>query len=420
MDIEQLLHEDESAYLDFKSEEYKFSGATEFQKSELLKDILAFANAWRRGTAYILLGVKEVKGGRSKPIGITNELDDAQLQEFINKKTQRPVNFTYKTYSIDNLKVGIIEIPVQQRPVYITKDYGKIKRNVVPIRIGSSTSEASPDEVVRMAKAEFSQNIELPNLKVALADTRKEALLGSNITITPTILDMSRFDEIADFEDPKLTDSYHPSSSIPNNYLPNPLGKIAREDYYRDLAIYEYAHKRTSYISFAITNTSKVTATDIMVSIVIDKNKKAFAMFNPSKLPDIPDSHDMNFMPPPIVHNNIAGQLLKKDNTFKFEELSESYRVNLTFRKVQPQQTVFCEKSVCIGSTKSHKINAKVTIYADNLPTPIESSLTITCNTKRETKPFKGLNNPATPPSSSNSTGLILGDLKIKVKKTNN
>ena len=31
-------------------------------KSDLLKDVLAFVNSWRRTTAYVLIGVREVKG----------------------------------------------------------------------------------------------------------------------------------------------------------------------------------------------------------------------------------------------------------------------------------------------------------------------------------------------------------------------
>jgi hypothetical protein len=45
--LESLLHEDESTSLDFKRDQYPFDAATDEQKSELLKDILAFANAWR-------------------------------------------------------------------------------------------------------------------------------------------------------------------------------------------------------------------------------------------------------------------------------------------------------------------------------------------------------------------------------------
>ena len=43
--MEELLNEDESATLDFKRDQYPFDNATDEQKGELLKDILAFANA---------------------------------------------------------------------------------------------------------------------------------------------------------------------------------------------------------------------------------------------------------------------------------------------------------------------------------------------------------------------------------------
>ena len=75
--IDELLYEEESATLDFKSEQYKFVGVSDPEKSELLKDILAFANAWRRTDAYILIGIKENKGNRAEVVGITDHIDDA-------------------------------------------------------------------------------------------------------------------------------------------------------------------------------------------------------------------------------------------------------------------------------------------------------------------------------------------------------
>jgi len=417
MDIEQLLHEEESTSLDFKSEAYKFSGANEFQKSELLKDILAFANAWRRSTAYILLGVKEVKGGRSIPVGITDELDDAQLQEFINKKTQRPLTFAYKTYTVDNLKIGVIEIPTQQRPLYITKDYGKLRRNIVPIRIGSSTSEASPDDVIKMAQAERKKHIELPNLEVLLADIENETLLGHEVTITPTILDMSRYDEIADFKDPE-PEFDNPLGILVPAYISNPLREVARENYYRELAFFEYMHEKARYISFAITNPSNVSVSDVTVNITINKNEDKFSIFTPSKLPERPNSHDsIIYNTPHIMHSNLTERLHPKDNTFKLEELETAFRVTLTFRKIQPKQTIFCEKKLCLDSSGDYQASADTVIYADNLATPIKASLSITCKTRHKTKSFKGLSNPTTSYSNSSSSGLILGDLKIKTKK---
>ena len=148
--MEQLLNEAESETLDFKRDQYPFNGATDEQKSELLKDILIFANSWKRTDAYILVGVEEVKGGRSKPVGVTSHLDDANLQQFVNSKTQRQVAFSYKAFPFEGVQIGVIRIPVQDRPVYLTKDFGKLKKNIVYVRRGSSTVEADPDEIARM------------------------------------------------------------------------------------------------------------------------------------------------------------------------------------------------------------------------------------------------------------------------------
>lgn len=159
--LEQLLNEDESTTLDFKEAQYPFDGASNEQKSELLKDILAFTNAWRRTDAYILIGVQEIKGGRSRVVGIQNHLDDANLQQFVNSKTQRPIEFSYRGYPFEGLQLGIITIPVQEHPVFLDqKDYGKLRKNVVYIRRNSSTVEANPDEIARMGAAVVTRDLE--------------------------------------------------------------------------------------------------------------------------------------------------------------------------------------------------------------------------------------------------------------------
>ncbi len=148
--IEALLNEDESTSLDFKRDQYPFDSATDEQKAELLKDILAFANSWRRSDAFILIGVQEVRGGRSQPLGVANHLDDASLQQFVNAKTNRKVDFRYEAVPVDGVTVGVVHVPLQDRPTYLTKDFGKLKANTVYIRRGSSTDHALPDEIARM------------------------------------------------------------------------------------------------------------------------------------------------------------------------------------------------------------------------------------------------------------------------------
>jgi hypothetical protein len=54
--LERLLYEEESNTLDFKRDQYPFVKASDNEKSELLKDVLGFANAWRRSEAYIVIG----------------------------------------------------------------------------------------------------------------------------------------------------------------------------------------------------------------------------------------------------------------------------------------------------------------------------------------------------------------------------
>lgn len=162
--MEELLNEDESSLLDFKRDQYPFEKATDEQKSELLKDIIAFANAWRRTDAYILIGVEEVKGGRSNIVGVTSHFDDASIQQFVNSKTNRPVTFSYEVFSFEGIQVGIFRLPLQDRPIYLKKDFGKLKQREVYIRRSSSTDIADPDEIAKMGTSKIREVLgELPS-----------------------------------------------------------------------------------------------------------------------------------------------------------------------------------------------------------------------------------------------------------------
>ena len=74
--LESLLNMEEGPTLDFKQEQCRFNKASDTDKSELLKDLLAFANSQRYRTAYILIGVEEVKGGYSEVVGVEHHLEE--------------------------------------------------------------------------------------------------------------------------------------------------------------------------------------------------------------------------------------------------------------------------------------------------------------------------------------------------------
>ena len=71
-DITTLLNMSESDALDFKSGQYKFwNPATDDDKSELLKDVIAFANAFKTGDAFLVIGVSEKNQRKDQVVGVT-------------------------------------------------------------------------------------------------------------------------------------------------------------------------------------------------------------------------------------------------------------------------------------------------------------------------------------------------------------
>ena len=150
--LKSLLNMAEGPTLDFKREQYRFKKASDTDKSELLKDILAFVNAQRYRTAYILLGVEQIEGRHSEVVGVEDHLDDANIHQFVNSKTNRPAEFTYFLSQVEDKQIGVLSIPLQTRPVYILRKYGKVEDNTVYVRDGSSTRHASPDEIAAMGR----------------------------------------------------------------------------------------------------------------------------------------------------------------------------------------------------------------------------------------------------------------------------
>lgn len=149
--LNKLRYRSEGDDLDFKQAQYHFIDGNDITKSEMLKDILAMANAWREGTGYIVLGFKDQRPHPAEVTGITGHIDDAQLQQFVNSKVKPKLTFRYEEHLYDGKTVGLISVPKQKRPFFLSNAYGKLKSNVVYVRRGSSTDEAEPTEAIAMA-----------------------------------------------------------------------------------------------------------------------------------------------------------------------------------------------------------------------------------------------------------------------------
>lgn len=246
--METLLHGEEGASLDFKRDQYAFAAADDQAKSDLLKDIVAFANSWRTGDAFIVIGVEEVRGGRGRPVGVSNHLNDADLQQFVNSKTNRPVQFSYEATSVDGVQVGVIRVEKQDRPTYLMKDYGRLRKHVVYVRRSSSTAEALPDEIHRMGAVDSSKEPAAPVLELYFADIRSKELRGCLLTINPTpYIPM----------EPRSVRPYQPGGDQLGVAIHS---LFSNERYYSQLNSYLALRRSTAPVAFAVMNYSGQTA----------------------------------------------------------------------------------------------------------------------------------------------------------------
>jgi len=347
--VEALLYEDESTTLDFKRDQYQFDEASDKQKSELLKDILAFANAWKRSDAYILIGVEEVKGGKSTVVGLSKHLEDASIQQFVNSKTQRPVSFSYIALELEGKQIGVLHIPIQTRPLYLNRDYGHLKKNIVYIRRGSSTEEASPDEIAKMGEALASDDDLPPLLDLQFGNEKQRSLLGTSVVIQTVKLNIPSEDEIPD---------YGAVRGVGISFI-NPG---SNKDYYRECAVYCKERFFLGNIGFAVTNSGTKLATDVWFEIEVPDADKKFLFCDEADIPSEPSKNIFNAIP--------SLNKMKLDFEMKAEFTGDRWFVTGSIGKIQPKQTKWTSRSLLVGSNQNSDILLPVRVFADNLQEP--------------------------------------------------
>ncbi len=383
--IENLLFEDESAVLDFKRNQYPFNGENDLHKAELLKDILAFSNAWRRADAFILIGVEEVKGKKSRVVGVSQHLDDANLQQFVNSKTQRPVDFSYHAIEIEGKQIGIIHIPLQRRPIFLKKKFSRLEKNVVYIRRGSSTGEANPDEIAKMGENLVIPEITIPVIDLQYGRAFERSLLGDSVELKATVLTIPTKKQIEDCVNdlrrrnrPESGSAALSSMLFENNYNRNKYS-VERLFYFMDLA--EYL-KRTSFldgIHLVISNIGAVTANDVQVEIEVKDPQKIFYFKDECFLPEKPKD------PFPFNFNIPSFNQYQEKRSFYIEKNLENWHISTSFQKVLPKQTLWTDRRLFVGASESTKLILPVKVFAANLPKPMEFEFTMAFEVSQNT-----------------------------------
>jgi hypothetical protein len=370
--MEQLLHEGESSSLDYKREQYPFAGATDEEKSELLKDILAFANGWRHAEAYILIGVEEVAGGRSTVVGVSHHIPENDLQQFVNTKTNRPVTFSYRAYPFEGKQVGVVTIPQQDRPIYLTKNYGKLQKHVVYYRQGTTTAVASPDDIARMVSGPAKQQA---SLVVEFADTQQEVALGDRITWTAEFCRMPEPKDIPALEEPS-NDIHHPL--LGHIHIPRPSAFDPHERlngrYYHDLAEYEFCKRLFRKVRLVVSNTGDVPASDVRIEMIVPA-KQGVVIMRPSRFPAVPKRRT-SVLDMPALRDIRLRPAFRSAGDVDIDENEHRYKVEVDCGSLQPGRRVWSD-GFYIGIGGSGQVQLAGRLLAGNLRDPQEFTLTI-------------------------------------------
>lgn len=355
--LENLLYQTEGTSLDFKQQQYPFNGADEQQKSELLKDILAFANSWRIGEAFILIGVKANMGSRHTVLGCNDYFDDAQLQQFVNSKTNRKVVLSYEVYLVEGKKIGVIRIPKQERPIYTIKDFGKVKKEVVYYRLGSSTTIAKPDDIFRMGKDDHHPKVSQPILDLQFGNYKTQEKLGKFLKIDCISYQESQYklSYVAKKSDPIFGDTF---SRLSANFW------IDLEEYTRIISL-----MKPIYV--VITNISHIITKNIHVEIL---GNSSFLILKTNK--NLPDKPEINFYDNLLLGIEPLHERMKEPQITVETFNNNSWKATINIGDIKPKATVWTE-CFYIGSLESGKFPLDVTLYGDNLSEPQKCQLEI-------------------------------------------
>jgi hypothetical protein len=398
--LEMLLFEEEGASLDFKREQYSFVDTSDETKSELLKDILGFANAWRREEAYILIGVEDIRGGRANVLGIDQDkhLDDHSLQQFVNGKTNRPIQFSYKAFGFEGKQLGIIRIDANHpRPVFLKKDYGKLRQQAVYVRRGSSTDitkPADPDEIVTMRESVGSY-LQIAELKVEFASVGRNKPLGNRIEWASEYCKMPEVKKI-----PLLKDS--PSTvnlpGVGNIQIPRmatyDIYNQLNPTFYRELAEYLFFQKFCKKIRLVISNVGSVVADDVRLEILLPReNELGFIDWDevprkPEKRGSVAVHSLANKMKiQPIIRH--AGDVIIETN-------KHETKVDIDCKSLQPGREVWTEDFyLYVASNGIKELHGR--ILASNLPKPQEFALTLDASITESTMSVEELRKQTLP-----------------------
>ncbi|WP_181183707.1 MULTISPECIES: helix-turn-helix domain-containing protein [unclassified Mesorhizobium] len=341
--LEELRCRGEGADLDYKVERYPFSNASDEEKSEILKDILALANAHREGTGYILIGFKEKSPHPAEVVGLSSQgvIDDSRLQEFVNGKLESKLEFRYEERLFEGRHIAVISIPKQQRPFYLKRDYGKLTKHAVYLRRGSATAIASPREIAMMGAANTARG----EVRVLLSFQSPEN--------QPLQYRFEREFLIFPEKLPDFAESRNEMFDFPR--IPS------NKNYWRDGAYYYSSWRRVIQVRFILDNNSEFSIGDAHLEVTCHcPEGEAVSLLRADCMPEVPATSYLAHVRP-----ERANQLMVVDNR------GSKPVAHVTLGTIRPGQTVRAEDDLAILPSAPGRYLLQARILANEIPNPL-------------------------------------------------
>ena len=135
MELLDLIQvENENTGLDFKAAIYRAD-----KSEELLKDIMAMANASLDRDRFIIVGVKHQADGSRVVLGVEDFVDDAGYYQLVHSNIEPDIHFEYFYVEVEDKKVGVFRIfNCDNQPYLMKKETKALRRGDGFIRKGTS------------------------------------------------------------------------------------------------------------------------------------------------------------------------------------------------------------------------------------------------------------------------------------------
>jgi len=174
-----IEYENEHSGLDFKSVQYDKP-----KHAELLKDVIAMANADIDGERIIIIGVKHEPHGQRKivPIQDAEFVDAANYQQLIRENVEPELPISYEPYRYKGQLLGVLRLlHCEDQPYILKKDFGTLRRGDCFVRKGCHQARAGRGDLDRLYESRRKTMKFAGSIKIGFWDTE----YSQEITVSP-------------------------------------------------------------------------------------------------------------------------------------------------------------------------------------------------------------------------------------------